>query len=235
MCYTITDALTTKLWLINLRWNKHLVIFDECKKAIVRGDIEKASELANQALADKLNLNTVIDAFSDAIRHVGNLFDEGEYFLPELMRSAEAMKAAMAILTPHLSTSEVETRSLGTVVIGTIEGDIHDIGKTLVASMLAAEGFEVHDLGADVPISAFIEKALEVNAHLICISALLTTTMVGQKKLIEQLVKQNIRDRFKVLLGGAPVSKNWVAEIGADGTAENAISAVKLAKELMEH
>lgn len=212
-----------------------MVIFDECKKAIVRGDIEKAEELANQSLADKLNLNTVIDAFSDAIRHVGNLFDEGEYFLPELMRSAEAMKAAMAILTPHLSSSEVETRSLGTVVIGTIEGDIHDIGKTLVAAMLTAEGFEVHDLGADVPVTTFIEKALEVNAQLICISALLTTTMVGQKKLIDQLVKQNIRDRFKVLLGGAPVSKNWVAEIGADGTAENAISAVKLAKELMEH
>ncbi len=212
-----------------------MVIFDECKKAIVRGDIEKAEELANQSLADKLNLNTVVDAFSDAIRHVGNLFDEGEYFLPELMRSAEAMKAAMAILTPHLSSSEVETRSLGTVVIGTIEGDIHDIGKTLVAAMLTAEGFEVHDLGADVPVTTFIEKALEVNAQLICISALLTTTMVGQKKLIDQLVKQNIRDRFKVLLGGAPVSKNWVAEIGADGTAENAISAVKLAKELMEH
>ncbi|MHA1556156.1 MAG: corrinoid protein [Candidatus Heimdallarchaeota archaeon] len=212
-----------------------MAIFDECKEAIIQGDIEKARELANQALADKLDLNMVIDAFSEAIRHVGDLFDEGEYFLPELMRSAEAMKAAMAVLTPHLTTGEIETRSLGKVVIGTIEGDIHDIGKTLVASMLAAEGFEVYDLGADVPVATFIEKALEVDAQLICISALLTTTMIGQKKLIEQLVKQNIRDRFKVLLGGAPVSKNWVAEIGADGTAENAISAVKLAKELMVH
>ncbi len=212
-----------------------MAIFDECKEAIIQGDIDRARELANQALADKLDLNMVIDAFSEAIRHVGDLFDEGEYFLPELMRSAEAMKAAMAVLTPHLTTGEIETRSLGKVVIGTIEGDIHDIGKTLVASMLAAEGFEVYDLGADVPVATFIEKALEVDAQLICISALLTTTMVGQKKLIEQLVKQNIRDRFKVLLGGAPVSKNWVAEIGADGTAENAISAVKLAKELMVH
>ncbi len=212
-----------------------MAIFDECKEAIIQGDIDRARELANQALADKLDLNMVIDAFSEAIRHVGDLFDEGEYFLPELMRSAEAMKAAMTVLTPHLTTGEIETRSLGTVVIGTIEGDIHDIGKTLVASMLAAEGFEVYDLGADVPVTTFIEKALEVDAQLICISALLTTTMVGQKKLINQLVKQNIRDRFKVLLGGAPVSKNWVAEIGADGTAENAISAVKLAKELMVH
>ena len=210
-----------------------MVIFDDCKEAIIEGNIEHAKQLANQAVADKLNLNTVIDAFSDAIRHVGDLFEEGEYFLPELMRSAEAMKGAMAILTPHLSQGESEQRSLGKVVIGTIEGDIHDIGKTLVASMMTAEGFEVYDLGADVPITVFIDKAVEVDAQLICISALLTTTMVGQKRLIEELVKRNIRDKFKILLGGAPVSKNWVKEIGADGTAENAIGAVRIAKELL--
>ena len=210
-----------------------MVIFDKCKEAIIEGNKESAKALAEQAIAEKLNLNTVIDSFSEAIRHVGDLFEEGEYFLPELMRSAEAMKEAMAVLTPHLSSSEEESRSLGKIVIGTIAGDIHDIGKTLVASMLAAEGFEVHDLGADVPVATFIEKAVEVDAQMICISALLTTTMVGQKTLIDELVKQNLRDRFKVLLGGAPVSKNWVKEIGADGTAENAISAVKLAKELL--
>ena len=210
-----------------------MVIFDKCKEAIIEGNKESAKALAEQAIAEKLNLNTVIDSFSEAIRHVGDLFEEGEYFLPELMRSAEAMKEAMAVLTPHLSSSEAESRSLGKIVIGTIAGDIHDIGKTLVASMLAAEGFEVHDLGADVPVATFIEKAVEVDAQMICISALLTTTMVGQKTLIDELVKQNLRDRFKVLLGGAPVSKNWVKEIGADGTAENAISAVKLAKELL--
>ena len=210
-----------------------MVIFDKCKEAIIEGNKENAKTLAEQAIEEKLNLNTVIDSFSEAIRHVGDLFEEGEYFLPELMRSAEAMKEAMAILTPHLSSGETESRSLGKIVIGTIAGDIHDIGKTLVASMLAAEGFEVHDLGADVPVATFIEKAIEVDAQMICISALLTTTMVGQKTLIDELVKQNLRDRFKVLLGGAPVSKNWVKEIGADGTAENAISAVKLARELL--
>ena len=210
-----------------------MCIRDRCKEAIIEGNKESAKALAEQAIAEKLNLNTVIDSFSEAIRHVGDLFEEGEYFLPELMRSAEAMKEAMAVLTPHLSSSETESRSLGKIVIGTIAGDIHDIGKTLVASMLAAEGFEVHDLGADVPVATFIEKAVEVDAQMICISALLTTTMVGQKTLIDELVKQNLRDRFKVLLGGAPVSKNWVKEIGADGTAENAISAVKLAKELL--
>jgi len=120
------------------------------------------------------------------------------------------------------------------VVIGTIEGDIHDIGKTLVASMLSAEGFEVYDLGADVPITDFVDKAIEVDAQLICISALLTTTMMGSKRLIDLLIEKGIRDKFKVLVGGAPVTKKWTEEIGADGTAENAISAVKLAKKLME-
>ncbi|MCK4972281.1 MAG: cobalamin-dependent protein, partial [Candidatus Heimdallarchaeota archaeon] len=111
---------------------------------------------------------------------------------------------------------------------------IHDIGKTLVAALMSAEGFEVFDLGADVPVGNFIDKAEEVGAKLICISALLTTTMVGQKKLIEQLEERNIRDKYKVLIGGAPVSKKWVEEIGADGSAENAVSAVKLARKLLE-
>lgn len=202
------------------------------KDAILNGDISQAEALAKNAVSESYEIHKIIDVFSEAIREAGDLFEEGEYFLPELMRSAEAMKAAMTVFMPILS-KEKEDRFLGRVVIGTIEGDIHDIGKTLVASMLAAEGFEVYDLGADVPVDTLIEKALEVDAHLICISALLTTTMVGQKRLINQLEERNIRDRFKVLLGGAPVSKKWVEEIGADGTAENAISAVKLAKKLL--
>lgn len=206
--------------------------FEKCKQSILAGDITKAKKLAEQTLAEKKDVNEVIDAFSEAIRHAGDLFEEGEYFLPELMRSAEAMKAAMKILEPALS-SDGYTKKLGTVVIGTIEGDIHDIGKTLVASMLSAEGFEVFDLGADVPVDDFISKALEVDANLICISALLTTTMVGQKKLIDTLKEKGIRDKFKVLIGGAPVTSNWTNEIGADGSAENAISAVKLAKKLV--
>ena len=206
---------------------------EECKKAILSGNIGLAEELANKAINEDLDINEVIDSFSLAIREAGDLFEEGEFFLPELMRSAEAMKAAMAIIQPLLQEDK-ENRSLGKVVIGTIEGDIHDIGKTLVASMLSAEGFEVHDLGADVSIEAFIEKAVEVDANLICISALLTTTMVGQKKLIDQLKVRGLRDKFKVLIGGAPISKKWVDEIGADGSAENAVSAVKLAKKVLE-
>ncbi|MHA1954839.1 MAG: corrinoid protein, partial [Candidatus Heimdallarchaeaceae archaeon] len=194
---------------------------EECKEAILRGNIEQAKVLAHKTLNEQLDLNDAIDAFSLAIREAGDLFEEGEFFLPELMRSAEAMKAAMTIFEPILKEGK-EDRVLGKVVIGTIEGDIHDIGKTLVAAMLSAEGFEVHDLGADVPVSTFIDTALEVDANLICISALLTTTMLGQKKLIDTLKEKNLRDRFKVLIGGAPVSKQWVKEIGADGSAENA-------------
>ncbi len=204
----------------------------KCKTAILNGNILLAKELAETAIASNLDIYEFIDAFSKAIREAGDLFEEGEFFLPELMRSAEAMKAAMTIFMPVISKDK-EVRTLGRVVIGTIEGDIHDIGKTLVASLLSAEGFEVYDLGADVPISTFIDKAIEVDAHLICISALLTTTMVGQKRLINQLKEKNLRDRFKVLIGGAPVSKHWVEEIGADGTAENAVSAVKLARKLV--
>ncbi|MEE9409806.1 MAG: corrinoid protein, partial [Candidatus Heimdallarchaeota archaeon] len=202
------------------------------KTAILNGNILLAQELAETAIASNLDIYKFINAFSKAIREAGDLFEEGEFFLPELMRSAEAMKAAMTIFMPVISKDK-EVRTLGRVVIGTIEGDIHDIGKTLVASLLSAEGFEVYDLGADVPISTFIDKAIEVDAHLICISALLTTTMVGQKRLINQLKEKNLRDRFKVLIGGAPVSKHWVEEIGADGTAENAVSAVKLARKLV--
>ena len=205
---------------------------EECKKAILSGNITLSENLANKVVNEKLDVNEAIDAFSLAIREAGDLFEEGEFFLPELMRSAEAMKAAMSIFDPVLKEGK-EDRYLGRVVIGTIEGDIHDIGKTLVASMLSAEGFEVFDLGADVSVNSFIDKAVEVNADLICISALLTTTMVGQKRLIDQLKERNLRDKFKVLIGGAPISKKWVDEIGADGSAENAVSAVKLAKSVL--
>jgi corrinoid protein of di/trimethylamine methyltransferase len=213
--------------------DRKMVSNSEYKDVIVQGNIPKAKELAQKAVADNIDINKVIDTFSEAIREVGDLFEEGEYFLPELMRSAEAMKAAMEIFTPILSERK-EKRTSTRVVIGTIEGDIHDIGKTLVASMLSAEGYEVYDLGADVPVSDFVDKAIEVDAQLICVSALLTTTMMGAKRLIDLLTEKGIREKYKVLVGGAPVTKKWTEDIGADGTAENAVSAVKLAKKLLE-
>ncbi len=206
---------------------------ENCKDAILNGNIELAEKLANEAIEENIDINIAIDAFSLAIRKAGDLFEEGDFFLPELMRSAEAMKGAMTVFKPKIMEDKAD-RSLGKVIIGTIEGDIHDIGKTLVAALMSAEGFEVFDLGADVSVGKFIEKAEEVGAKIICISALLTTTMVGQKKLIDQLKERNIRDKYKVLIGGAPVSKKWVEEIGADGSAESAVSAVKLARKLLE-
>lgn len=206
---------------------------ENCKEAILNGNIELAEKLANKAIEESTDINIAIDAFSLAIRKAGDLFEEGDFFLPELMRSAEAMKGAMKVFEPKIMEDKVD-RSLGKVIIGTIEGDIHDIGKTLVAALMSAEGFEVFDLGADVPVDTFIDKAEEVGAQLICISALLTTTMVGQKRLIDDLKQRNIREKYKVLIGGAPVSRKWVEEIGADGSAENAVSAVKLARKLLE-
>ncbi|NHK31313.1 MAG: dimethylamine corrinoid protein 3 [Asgard group archaeon] len=205
---------------------------EECQQVIINGSISAARDLANKAINEKKDLNEIVEDFSAAIRKVGDLFEEGELFLPQLARSADAMGAAMEILTPLFEKGDIH-RTIGKVVIGTIEGDIHDIGKTLVATMLTAEGFEVTDLGANVPISSFIDTAVKLKADIICISALLTTTMVGQKRLIDQLKEQKIRDNFKILIGGAPVTQQWVEEIGADGTAENAISAVKIAKKVL--
>jgi trimethylamine corrinoid protein len=142
------------------------------------------------------------------------------------------MKAALAVFRPALEASGAAGLSRGRIVIGTIEGDIHDIGKNLVASMLSANGFDVVDLGSDVKADRFIDAAVETRADLICLSALLTTTMLGQRRVVERLRERGLRDRFKVLVGGAPVSRAWAAEIGADGYGENALAAVKQAAAL---
>jgi trimethylamine corrinoid protein len=205
------------------------------KKAIVDGDKEKAIDLAQRAIGEKMDLNEVIEkGFIPGIQKVGQLWEEGEYFLPELITSAECMKAAIEIMQPELEKAQIDMRSAGKVVIGTVEGDIHDIGKNLVASILSANGFDVVDLGADVKLETFIEKAEEVNANLICLSALLTTTMTGQKKLIEHLKEKGLYGRYKVMVGGAPVNQKWADDIGADGYSENALTAVGAAKELVE-
>ena len=205
------------------------------KKAIVEGNKDEAVELAQRAIAEQLDLNEVIEkGYIPGIQKVGQLWEEGEYFLPELITSAECMKAAMDVMQPELEKAQIDMRSAGTVVIGTVEGDIHDIGKNLVASILSANGFNVFDLGADVKLDTFIEKAEEVNANLICLSALLTTTMTGQKRLIERLKEKGLYGRYKVMVGGAPVNQKWAEDIGADGYSENALTAVNAAKKLAE-
>ena len=199
--------------------------------AIVAGDKAGAVALAADAVRSGADLLEVIEkGYVPGLQKVGELWEQGDYFLPELISSAEAMKAAMAVLEPELDRKKIEARTGGKVVIGTVEGDIHDIGKNLVASMLQAGGFEVFDLGADVKLERFVEKAEAVGAQIICLSALLTTTMTNQKRLIGLLRDRGLRDKYKVLVGGAPASLKWADEIGADGYAENAVAAVKLVR-----
>jgi trimethylamine corrinoid protein len=206
-------------------------LFNDIRKAIVEGDKPRAQELAREAIRSGVDLNEVIDkGYVPGIQAVGELWEKGDYFLPELITSAECMKAAMDILQPEMAKANIKSRSLGKVVIGTVEGDIHDIGKNLVASMLQANGFEVFDLGADVKLERFIEKAEAEKADLICLSALLTTTMLNQKRFIEMLRQKGFYGKYKVLVGGAPATRKWADDIGAQGYAENAALAVKVAK-----
>ncbi|MFX0059979.1 MAG: B12-binding domain-containing protein [Candidatus Heimdallarchaeota archaeon] len=207
--------------------------FKEISDAIVNLDRQEAIRLANKAITEKKDLLKVIEkGFGDGIRRIGDLWEDGEFFLPELMLGGTIMQECMNILLPHLKSSD-RNITLGRVVIATIEGDIHSIGKTIVATMLSANGFEVFDLGADIPAEKIVEVAIEKNVDVIGVSALLTTTMVGQKKVIDLLHNKNIRDKFKIILGGAPVTKTWVEQCGADGYAGSAIEAVKLVKGLL--
>jgi len=201
--------------------------------SIVNLDEEKAIDLANKAIKENMNLVDVIEkGYAAGVRRVGELWEEGEYFLPELMRGAQIIQNCLNLITPHLKKGSEEV-SKGKVVIATIEGDIHSIGKTIVGTMLRAYGYEVYDLGADVPAEKIVDIAIEKKADIIGVSALLTTTMFGQKKIIEILKERNMIDRFKVILGGAPVTNSWVKECNADGFAENAIDAVKLVRSLL--
>lgn len=203
------------------------------EKAVIEGNKQEAEALAREAVEEKMDLLEVIEkGYVRGIQRVGDLWERGEYFLPELITSAECMKAAMSILQPELEKAQLQAQSRGKVIIGTVEGDIHDIGKNLVASMLAANGFDVLDLGADVKLETFVEKAKEENADFICLSALLTTTMLGQKRVIEILKEKNLTPRIKVLVGGAPVNQKWAEDIGADGYGENAMKAVKVAQDI---
>ncbi len=209
-------------------------LFRSINEAIVAGDKGAAVALATEAVRSGVDLLEVIEkGYVPGLQKVGELWEQGDYFLPELISSAEAMKAAMGVLEPALDRNKIETWTGGKVVIGTVEGDIHDIGKNLVASMLQAGGFEVFDLGADVKLERFVEKAEAVGAGIICLSALLTTTMTNQRRLIGLLRDKGLRDKYKVLVGGAPASRKWADEIGADGYAENAVAAVKLARTMI--
>jgi corrinoid protein of di/trimethylamine methyltransferase len=211
------------------------LLYSKMAASIVLGDEREAVRLAKEATTKDLDLKEVLDkGFSKGIREVGKLWENGDYFLPELMRSAEVMKAAMKIILPKIKNKKQASDS-GRIIIGTVEGDIHDIGKTIVATILSANGFDVMDIGADVKLEVFVEKAKEECADVICMSALLTTTMTGQKDVIEMLKKENIRDNIKVVIGGAPVDEKWAMNIGADGYGEDAVSAVNIIQKLLSN
>jgi corrinoid protein of di/trimethylamine methyltransferase len=203
-------------------------------QSIIDGDSEVAQELAQQAINQDIDpLVAISQGFVIGVNTVGEAFAKGDAFLPELVMAGEAMKAAVAVLEPELARRGTERTMLGKVILCTVEGDIHEIGKTLVGTMLSSAGFKVYDLGVDVPVMKVVEKAREVNADIVAMSALLTTTMVHQKDVIEALEDIGIRSKVKVMVGGAPVTKEWVKQIGADGYSEDAIGAIKVAKQLL--
>lgn len=209
-------------------------LFKKMAQSVMDGEPEEAEALARLVVEQGIDpLEAINQGFVQGVNFVGEQFSCGEMFLPELVMAGEAMKAAVAILEPELARRGAERKMLGKVVIGTVEGDIHEIGKTLVATMLSASGFKVFDLGVDVPISKFIEVAQAENADIIGMSALLTTTMVKQKTLIEKLVEIGMRERVKVMVGGAPVTQEWATSIGTDGFSPDAIGSVMVAKQLM--
>jgi dimethylamine corrinoid protein len=212
----------------------HEELFRAMRQSVIDGEPEKAREISARALAEGISpLEAINRGFIPGLSVVGEQFEQGEMFLPDLVLAGEAMKAATAILEPEIQKQGAARESLGRVVLGTVKGDIHEIGKTLVATMLAANGFEVHDLGVDVPFDTFAERAKEWNADIVGISALLTTTMVGQKNVIEAMERQGLRPRVKVIVGGAPVTQSWADEIGADAYGRDALAAVALAKILI--
>jgi corrinoid protein of di/trimethylamine methyltransferase len=208
-------------------------LFQKMAQSIIEGDSEAAVVLANQAMEVGVDpLEGITKGYVVGVNQVGDSFARGEAFLPELVMAGEAMKAAVSTLEPEMQKRGLHREMLGKVVLATVEGDIHEIGKSLVGTMLSASGFEVFDLGVDVSAEKIIAKVKEVDADLVGLSALLTTTMVKQKEVIEELDKLGLRRKVKVMVGGAPVTQDWVQKIEADGTSEDAIGAVSLAKRL---
>jgi len=209
-------------------------IGEQLQQAVLLGEPERAHDLAAQALRAGAEPLAVIEgALATAMQQVGARYECGEYFIPDLVMAAEAMKAAVRVLEPALAARQERRQVLGTVVIGTVEGDIHEIGKSLVATMLSAAGFQVHDLGVDVSAAEFVKRVQETGANVVGLSALLTTTMLNQERVIEALQEAGLRERVKVVIGGAPASPEWAQTIGADGYAENAAEAVTVVKQLV--
>ncbi len=207
-------------------------LYKRIVKAILEIDEEETLKLTRKSIEEKVQLEKIIAALSEGLREMGYLFEKGERFIPELVIAAEFVDKAFKILEPYLSQEEGKARGWRgvKVVIATVEGDIHDLGKNLVATMLSAAGFQIIDLGKDVTAETIVSKVKETNAQVVGLSALLTTTMAHQEEVIKLLIEEGIREKVKVMIGGAPASQSWAERIGADAYAENAMEAVRKLK-----
>lgn len=209
-------------------------LFQAMAESVIDGDNEAAAALAARAIEQGIDpLEAINQGYVEGMDYVGDHYGRGEMFLPDLVLAGEAMKAAVAVLEPEMARRGSEREVLGKVILGTVKGDIHEIGKTLVGTMLAAAGFRVFDLGVDVETEEIVTQVKEVQADIVGLSALLTTTMASQKEVIEALEEAGVRQTVRVIVGGAPVTREWAAEIGADGYSEDAIGAVAIARQLM--
>jgi 5-methyltetrahydrofolate--homocysteine methyltransferase len=211
------------------------VLFQSMRQSIIDGAPDTARSLAETALQMGIApLAAIHEGYVPGMNHVGEQFAQRRMFLPDMVASAEAMKAAMGVLDPELKRLGTDRPSAGTIVLGTAKGDIHEIGKTLVGTLLGASGFTVHDLGVDVSAEKFAAAAQELRADLVGVSALLTTTMKRQKGVVELFDREGLRPQVKVIIGGAPVTRQWSEEIRADGFAKDAVSAVSLVQRLLQ-
>jgi corrinoid protein of di/trimethylamine methyltransferase len=211
---------------------------ERLKKSIINGQEQDAEKAAREILNAGANPMQVMEReLFPAIKSVGEKFEKGEYFLTDLMSAADAMRAASRVLASNLkeaSEDKMATTAMGKVVIGTVSGDIHDIGKNIVALLLEVNGFDAHDLGKDVESMKFVERATEVQANIMALSALMTTTRPAQKEIMDLLNEMGLRKKFLVMVGGAPTTSKWAEQIGADGWAETAEQGVKLAQRLVK-
>ena len=207
-------------------------LLEKLSECVVEMEDEVVVDAANEYVeAGYPALDGIMEGLVDGMNKASDLYDEEEYFVTDLLLCSDAMYSGIDILKPHLPVEENKGEKLK-IVIGVVEGDTHDIGKNLVKIMLDTAGFEMYDLGRDVPLDNFVDKAIEVGASLICMSTLMTTTMDGMRIVIEKLKEKGIRDNVKVMVGGSPISQKYANEIGADGYSANAVGAVKLAKRL---
>ena len=210
-------------------------ILENLATAVIDGDDEMASENAKAALANNMDpLEAVEQGLSKGMDVIGSRFETGEVFLPELLMAASAFKAAMEILKPELEAQKKATVKQGTVLLGTVKGDLHNIGKNIVATVLETNGFDVVDIGINNSPLTFIEQAENAQVDIIGLSCLMTTTMPAQREVIQTLDEMNLRDKYQVIVGGGPVTQEWADQIGADGYSESAVQAVNLVKDLMK-